>query len=61
MYIAELANCLMDGREYDQTAFFKQLEEFENNWAINGGNMMVREPSDPYELSVSLYNKWFNN
>ena len=59
MYIYELAMCLMEGREYDQTAFFKQLEEFENNWAMNGGNRLIMQPSDPYELSVFLFNKWF--
>ena len=59
IYVEELVSCLEEGREYDQTTFFQQLEEFENNWAINGGNVLMSEPSDPYELSVTLYNKWF--
>ena len=59
MYIYELAMCLMEGREYDQTAFFKQLEEFENNWAMNGGEFIHIEQNDPYPLCLELAAKWF--
>ena len=59
MYINELASCLEEGREYDQDKFFKQLEEFENNWAMNGGSNLEHGPMDAYALSKELAEKWF--
>ena len=59
MYVEELISCLKDGREYDQTAFFKQLEEFENNWAMNGGSTLDHGPMDPYQLCLEMAEKWF--
>ena len=59
MYVEELISCLKEGREYDQTAFFKQLEEFENNWAMNGGSTLDHGPMDPYQLCLEMAEKWF--
>ena len=59
MYINELASCLEEGREYDQDKFFRQLEEFENNWAINGGSTLEYGPMDAYVLCQELAEKWF--
>ena len=59
MYVEELISCLEEGREYDQTTFFQKLEEFENNWAMNGGNTLDHGPVDSYQLCLELAEKWF--
>ena len=58
-FVEELQACLEEGREYDQAAFFKWCESFEDNWAINGADIQYRQPSDPLTLSKSLAEKWF--
>lgn len=58
-FVEELQACLEEGREYDQAAFFKWCESFEDNWAINGADIRYRQPSDPLTLSKSLAEKWF--
>lgn len=58
-FVEELQACLEEGREYDQAAFFKWCESFEDNWAINGADIQYCQPSDPLTLSKSLAEKWF--
>lgn len=58
MFIEEITGCISEGREYDETAFFERLTEFEDAWAKEGGDVVYREPVDYKELSYEIIEKY---
>ena len=58
MYIDEILDCIENGREYDQTAFFERLTEFEKNWAVSDDPIDYQDPVDPVALSRELILKY---
>ena len=58
MYIAEILSCIEDGREYDQTAFFERLTEFEKSWAVSDDPVVYNEPVCPVTLSREIISRY---
>lgn len=58
MFIEEIKSCIIEDRIYDEEAFFRRLEEFEDNWAACEQNINFRAPSDYKILSSEAIDRY---
>lgn len=58
MFIEEIIDCIREGREYDQDAFYKRLEAFENAWAAEEQKIDYRAPGDWKKISFEAIEKY---